>query len=189
MNKTSMWPHAPWHDLSESGIYFVTAATQQHETFFRGRKRLDFLQDTLFDLVDRYRWDLHVWNLFPNHYHLVAASPQDGAESLRSMLRQFHVESAGWVNAEDGVVGRRPIWYQFRETRLTYEKSYLARLKYVNENAVHHGVARRAENYPWSSASWFVNTAPASFVKTVNSFKIDNLSVKDDIVVPRSSFD
>jgi putative transposase len=103
------------------------------------------------------------------------------------MLRQFHVSTTSTLNALDGAVGRN-VWYQFRETQLTYERSYLARLNYVNQNPVKHGVARRAENYPWCSANWFSETAPRSFVKTVESFKTDLLKVRDDIEVPRNAY-
>jgi hypothetical protein len=39
------------------------------------------------------------------------------------------------------------VWYNFRDTRLTYEKSYLARLNYVYQNAVKHGLVPVANQY------------------------------------------
>jgi len=49
------------------------------------------------------------------------------------MLRVLHVKTAEWVNRLDGRPGRQ-VWFNFRETRLTYQRSYLARLNYVHQN-------------------------------------------------------
>ena len=75
------------------------------------------------------------------------------------------------------------MWFNFRDTRLTYSKSYLARLKYTHENAVKHGLVLVANQYPWCSAAWFERTATPAQVKTVYRFKIDQLNVYDDYIV------
>ncbi len=54
------------------------------------------------------------------------------------MLGLLHERTAKWVNKLDRTPGRQ-VWHNFRETRLTYEKSYyLARLNYTHQNAVKH---------------------------------------------------
>ena len=68
----------------------------------------------------------------------------------------------------------------FRETFITHQTSYLARLKYVNENPVRHGLVDVATDYPWSSAAWFEGSAPESFRKSVARFKTDRINVEDD---------
>jgi hypothetical protein len=77
-------------------------------------------------------------------------------ESLWLRLRKLaagvlHAKSAEWVNKVDRAPGRR-VWFNFRETRLTYQKSYLARLNYAHQNAVKHGLVAVANQYPWCSA-------------------------------------
>jgi len=79
----------------------------------------------------------------------------------------------------DGARGRK-VWYNFWETKLTYEKSLLARLNYVHQNAVKHGLVPEANQYPWCSAAWFERTATPAQVKTVYSFKTDRIRVIDD---------
>jgi hypothetical protein len=37
------WPHAPLHQLSQNGTYFVTAGTYLKQHHFRGRERLRVL--------------------------------------------------------------------------------------------------------------------------------------------------
>lgn len=74
----------------------------------------------------------------------------------------------------------RKVWFQYWETRLTFEKSYLARLKYVHNNPVKHGLVRVATEYPWCSAAWFERTADRSFYRTITGLGIDKINVRDD---------
>jgi putative transposase len=83
------------------------------------------------------------------------------------------------LNRREGVKGRK-VWFQFRDLKLTFESSWLARLRYTHENAVHHGLVHDAANYRWCSASWFSSSAPRSFVETVRRVKVDSINVYDD---------
>lgn len=66
-----------------------------------------------------------------------------------------------------------------RDTRLTFENSYLARLKYVHNNLAKHGFGSPL-NYPFCSAHWFETKGDRAFVVTVKSFKIDQLEIDDE---------
>ena len=176
------WPHTPLHQLSEAGTYFVTAGTYLKEHHFRGRQRVRVLHRGLLTVAQDSGWQLEAWAVFSNHYHFVGHSPEDGATSLSHMLGRLHEKTAKWINEQDDASGRQ-VWFNFRDTRLTYSKSYLARLKYTHENAVKHGLVRVANQYPWCSAAWFERTATPAQVKTVYRFKIDQLNVYDDYMV------
>ncbi len=176
------WPHAPSHRLSESGTFIVTAGTYRKEHFFAGDARLKGLHNGLLKYAARYAWQLEAWAVFPNHYHFVAHSPagaKDGASSLRVFLADFHQHGASWVNGLDSTEGRK-VWHNFWETRLTYEKSYLARLNYVHQNAVRHGLVPVASHYRWCSAGWFERTADPAMVRTIYGFKTDRVKVLDE---------
>jgi REP element-mobilizing transposase RayT len=92
------WPHAPTHQLSQRGTYFVTGATYQKAQHFRGADRLRVLQRGLLTVADKFGWQLEAWAVFSNHYHFVAHSPPaaEDAASLDAMLRMLHVKLAGW---------------------------------------------------------------------------------------------
>jgi putative transposase len=139
------WPHAPLHRLCEHGTYLVTAATYQKEHHFRGAERLDYLQASLLAGAEAVGWRLEAWAVFSNHYHFVAhASP--GCRPLADWLAELHRQTSEHVNALDGTPGRKT-WHNYRETELTYETSYMARLNYVHQNAVMHGLVRKASHY------------------------------------------
>ena len=175
------WPHAPLHQLSARGTYFLTAGTYLKEHHFKGSTRLEVLHRGLLQVARDFDWQLEAWAVFSNHYHFVAHSPREGngAESLSQMLGLLHEKTAKWINRLDNTPGRQ-VWHNFWETRLTYRKSYLARLKYVHYNAVKHGLVRVANQYPWCSAAWFERTARPAQVKTIYGFKTDRLKIFDE---------
>ena len=172
------WPRAPLHRLSDHGTYIVTAGTLHKEHWFRGPERLDLLESALLRIMKSNSWLLEAWAVFSNHYHFVA-NAESGAQPLSVVLKQLHGESAREVNVLDRAPGRT-VWHNFWDTELMYEKSYLARLNYVHQNAVKHGLVARACQYRWCSAAWFERTATPAQVKTIYGFKIDRLKVEDE---------
>jgi len=180
------WPHAPTHRLAASGTYFVTAGTYLKQHFFGEPRRLDVLQRGLLTVALEFHWALEAWCVFSNHYHFVAHSPESGGKSLAPMLKKLHSKLAIWVNELDGTPGRK-VWHNYWETRLTYEKSYFARLKYTHNNAVHHGLVPVANQYPWCSAAWFECTASPAQIKTIFGIKIDRIHVMDNFEVKYGS--
>ena len=139
------------------------------------------LQRGLLKVTYDFGWHLEAWAVFSNHYHFIAHSPhgEGGVESLSQMLGLLHEKTAKWIDRLENAVGRK-VWHNFRETRLTYERSYLARLNYVHQNPVRHGLVAVVNQYPWCSASWFERVAKPSQVKTIYGFKTDKLKVPDE---------
>jgi putative transposase len=95
------------------------------------------------------------------------------------MLAVLHTKTSRWVNRLDKTPARQ-VWFNFRDTRLTHHRSYLARLNYVHQNAVKHGLVPVANQYPWCSAAWFERTASAAIVKSIYRFKTDAVRVPDE---------
>ena len=175
------WPHAPTHQLSDRATYFITASTHKKLHHFHGGKRVKVLHRGLLAVTGRYGWRLEAWAVFSNHYHFVAHSPEntDDAFSLGDMLSMLHVKTAEWINKLDNTPGRQ-VWFNFWDTKLTHQRSYLARLNYVHQNAVKHGLVPVACHYPWCSAAWFERTASPAMVKSIYRFKTDQIAVADE---------
>jgi putative transposase len=173
--------HAPAHQLSERGTCFLTASTLHKAHHFRGDDRLRVLHRGLLTVARDFGWQLEAWAVFSNHYHFIAHSPPDvpDASNLPDMLSVLHVKTSGWVNRLDRTPGRQ-VWFNFRETRLTFQRSYLARLNYVHQNPVKHGLVPVASQYPWCSAAWFERESSAAMVKSIYRFKVDRIQVPDD---------
>lgn len=173
------WPHAPPHDCFSPGAYIVTASTYRKHHHLNSRKRLRFFCEHFFQGAEKHGWKLQAWAVLSNHYHFVALSPAEGKQSLATWLADLHRDTAVFLNALDDAPGRK-VWHNYFDTPLTYQKSYLARLNYVQNNPVKHGLVDKATDYDWCSAAWFAKTASPAFQNTVASFKTDSLKIYDD---------
>jgi len=156
----------------------ITSGTLHKAPLFNTPAKLDLFREITLNLVAEYTFSLRAWAFFNNHYHLIIGFG-DARVSHRIFIRRLHRELALRLNEIDRIPSRK-VMYQFWDTELTFEKSYLARLNYVHQNAVHHGLVARASQYPWSSAAWFEEKAPQSFQNAVSSFKIERLNVAHD---------
>ena len=172
------WPHAPVHRLSEPGTFIVTASTLRKEHFFRGEDNLTLLEGKLLALAKQYGLMLEAGAVFSNHYHFVAHT-NGTPNQLRNLITQLHYDTAEAINRQNGVPGRQ-VWFNYWDTQLTFEKSYFARLNYVHQNAVKHGIVRQANKYRWCSAAWLERTATRAQLKTIYGFKIDRVKIDDD---------
>src|SRR4051812_25832292 len=165
------WPHAPVHRLTTHGIYIVTAGTLHKQHLFETAADRTMLENLLLALAQRYCWQLEAWAVFSNHYHFVARGNPSSA-NLRELIQHIHSESARELNRVYSRAGR-VVWHNFWDTRLTYQYAYLARLNYVHQNAVKHGLVRVANGYRWCSARWFERVASPAQVQTIYGFKTD----------------
>ncbi len=174
------WPHASLHQLTDAGVFMVTSGTYQKAGLFRTPERLTFLTHSLTELCQKYSLDLQAWAVFPNHYHFLAQILQP--RNLSRLTRHLHSSTAIWINEQDGTPNRK-VWFQYWESHITFHRSYLARLNYVYQNPVKHGLVRDASAYQWCSAGWFKGKADRAFFKTVLSFPCDKLDIPDDFDV------
>jgi putative transposase len=172
------WPHAPLHRLTPDGTYIVTAGTLHKEHYFAAENRLDYLESTMLKFAREYGWRLEAWAVFSNHYHFIAHATANCTD-LTMMIAHLHQETASWTNSEDDQIGRK-VWFNYWDTRLTFERSYLARLNYVHQNAVKHGLVRVANQYRWCSAAWFERTARPAQIRTIYGFRTDKIKMRDD---------
>jgi putative transposase len=139
------WPHAPVHRLDSDGIYIVTSATLHKEHLFADARKLTLLESGLLSLAKQYQWQFEAWAVFANHYHFVARRGLQSA-SLEKLLTHLHADSARKLNRLAQQIGRK-VWFNFWDTKITNERSYLARLNYVHQNPVRHGLVRMANQY------------------------------------------
>jgi putative transposase len=173
-----MNPHASPHWLFGQGLYMVTAGTYQKLLHLDTPERRDFFLEALFARAAEFGWGLQAWAVLSNHYHFIATSPEDPA-TLKNFLGKLHMTTAKQLNEWDNAPGRK-VWYQFWDSHITFERSYLARLNYVHHNPAHHGATDNASEYRWCSAKWFSEHAPPELVDSVAGCKTDRLEVADD---------
>jgi len=138
----------------------------------------DLIEGLLLTKAKKHGWDLEAWAILSNHYHFVARG-NPGSMNMGEFLKKFHSMSARELNQLDEKP-ERTVWYNFRDTRLTYQHAYLARLNYVHQNAVKHRLVSVASQYRWCSAAWFERVATPAQVQTIYRFDMERVKVEDD---------
>ena len=105
---------------------------------FQSSGRRGLLCETLRRLAAKCTSNLQAWAVF--YYHWVGLSPHDPA-TLRTLVSELDTQTSSAVNEADHTPGRQ-VCFQYWETRLTHQRSYLARLK-SNECGRWHDSASR----------------------------------------------
>jgi REP-associated tyrosine transposase len=179
---TCDWPHAPPHRLQSAGVYFLTARAAERRHLLAADEMKDWFQDKLLELAQEFGWKLEAWAILSNHYHFVGhiASQADDATSLGKMVQKLHSLTTKELNRRENKPGRTRLWQNFRETHLTYQRSYLARLNYVHQNAVHHKLVTVGSDWKWCSAKAFEKAVTPAWFKTITSFKYDAIAAQEE---------
>jgi putative transposase len=146
-------------------MYIVTGAILYNQHILVENSRKEFLLQTLSERTKLLGWILQAWSVLNNHYHFIAQAPQEAA-TLEKLIRQLHSITAIEFNRRDNTPGRQ-VWFNYWDTCLTYERSYLARLHYVHMNPVKHGLVDKAIDYPFCSYKWFVEQGDDELKKQV----------------------
>ncbi|MDB6139004.1 MAG: hypothetical protein JWO94_2076 [Verrucomicrobiaceae bacterium] len=173
------WPHAPPHKLQSAGVYFVTARAFARRHLLVDDEMKDWFQSKLFELTGAFYWKLEAWAVLSNHYHLVVHSPTGNPETLSPMLQKLHSLTTKELNRRDHTPERTRLWQNFRETHLNLQRGYMARLHYVHQNAVHHRLVNVGSDWPWCSAAAVKAAVTPAWLKTIRSFKYDQIAAED----------
>ena len=123
-------------------------------------------------------WNMEAWAILHNHYHFIARSPAS-ATTLPKLIRQLHSITAIELNKWDRTPGRQ-VWFNYWDTCITYERSYLARLHYVLMNPVKHGLVESPIDYPYCSYKWFVKQSDQDLQSLVFDQPIDKVNIFDE---------
>ena len=169
--------HTPPHIFQAESIYMITALTYRKLPHLDSNRKKAWFCETLFMLTRRFNWNLEAWCVLSNHYHIIARSPAD-PNTLSQLIRSLHSKTARFINQVDGKV-KRKVWFNYWDTCLTNEKSYLARLKYVHLNALKHGLVDDPAEYPFCSFGWWMKNSTFKERERILNFPIDRLEVED----------
>lgn len=179
MNETfKAYPHNPPHYFVPNAMYMITGAILHNQHLLQEDRKKEFVLRTLLDRSNLLAWKLEAWAILDNHYHFIAEAPKD-VNSLSKLIRQIHSITAIQLNKWDGAPGRQ-VWFNYWDSCITYEKSYLARMHYVMMNPVKHGLTDNVLDYPYSSYRWFVEKGDDELKKQVFDQPIDQVNVVDN---------
>ena len=138
----------PHRYLAPGAYYHVgTKGNNDAPIFQDDDDRRVFLQ-ILRRVKRHYRWRLHARCLLGNHYHLLVETPLANlSDGMRDLNGQYARAFNERHRRRHHVFGQR-FWSRVIES----EEQYDYTVDYILNNPVHHGFARRLENWRWTSA-------------------------------------
>ena len=120
---------------------------RRERTFFEDGDYALYL-DLLAEASARAQTEIWAYCLMPNHVHIILVpSDEDG---LRRTFADLHRRYTGFVNARARVTGH--LWQGRYGSVVMDEEHLLNAVRYVTLNPVRAKLARRARDWPWSSA-------------------------------------
>jgi len=169
-------PSASWPvHVDPAHLYFITTSAVQRACIFRR----DIIKRVVVDSLNTGRilgqYELFAFVVMPNHVHLVLRCLQDYAvsdvvrefkkASANLILRQYEVEGNQEVLAfcraavKPGQSQQHSVWEDEYQAKNVFSPAFLRqKLDYIHHNPVqpHWRLAERPEEYPWSSARFYL---------------------------------
>ncbi|MHB1361108.1 MAG: transposase [Thermoleophilia bacterium] len=121
---------------------------RRQRTFFNSGDYRAYI-DLLAEWCERFAVEIWAYCLMPNHIHLIAVP--DTTQGLTLTLRETHRRYTLRINRREGWQG---FLWQGRFFSFPMDETHLLlAARYIELNPLRAGLARRPEDYPWSSAA------------------------------------
>jgi len=160
-------------------LYFVTTAAERHVHIFKREAIIRIILDSLHFLRKNMRMELFIFVIMPNHIHFIGRFSKEHTLSdvmrdfkrhtARQIIRQLQVEEhtkelglLQSLNQDDKQVYK--VWEDGYDARDVFSQDFLAqKMEYIHYNPCRPqwNLASRPEEYPWSSARFYVLDKPA----------------------------
>jgi len=179
-NEYKIYEHNPPHLFCPGSKYIITGATYGKKPWLKSDEAKERLLTSIKKGFDHYHWTLEDWVILDNHYHLMGNAPED-ASTLSLMINDIHRFIALWIKknvpeSKDAKI----VMYNYWDTCITYEKSYLARLNYIWYNPMKHGYVEDASDWKFGSYYERIKVEKEEMEELRKKYKWDKVKVKDD---------
>lgn len=145
--------HNPPHLYLDKTIYFITGRTLKGVHYFNTDIKKQILADKLKEVIRRLEFILYAWVILENHYHLLLKT--NLGKDLAKFVNLLHGGSSFELNKFEKIKGRQ-IWFNYWDWCIRNERDFNNHVDYAHYNVVKHGLAKRPEDYRFSSYLRFV---------------------------------
>ncbi len=185
----------------EHAFYHVISRGHRRENIFRNDGDRKKFLNKLSLAAERLQLKIHAYVLMSNHYHLLIETPQS---NIVKAMHDINAGYANWYRTKYRLIGSI---FQGRYKAIIVEKNeYLLVLSaYIHLNPVKAGMAKKPEEYIWSSYGNYIGKSkPPSFLyvaeilakfknksaygQYVNSFLDDEKGIAQEDVYGKNSF-
>ena len=141
--------HSPPHPFREAGSYLITSANFEHRPIMASSERRTQFQEILLDGFQEIRVEIIGWVVLPNHYNVLVNI--ESLELVSNLLKHVHGSTAHEWNLQDGLTGKRKVWYRFLDRMMRNESHLNQPLNYIHLNPLKHKLVDDIYDWPWSS--------------------------------------
>lgn len=169
-------PVHPYFDPDH--LYFVTTSAENHAHLFKRESMIRILLDSLHFLRTDGRMMLFAFVIMPNHIHFIAKFKEE--YTLADMMRDFKRHTARQIirqlqaeNQKETLgllqIFNKDVRQDFKVWEDRYDGRNVFSVKFLEQkmNCIlhnpcqpHWNLAREAEEYPWSSARFYIADKP-----------------------------
>jgi putative transposase len=146
--------HQPPHPFRESGCYLITAANFEHVNIMAEPVRRTSFQEMLLTGFQEIHAEIIGWVILLNHYHILANV--ESLDLVSTLLKRIHGLTSYEWNHQDGLTGKRKVWYRFADRMMRDEFHLNQTLNYIHYNPVKHDLVKDVYDWPWSSLFWYI---------------------------------
>ncbi len=130
-----------------SSAYFVTAVTQGRRNILQSDRMARLFLHTIMHYRDAGKFAFHAFVVMPDHFHILITPP----ESLERAVQLIKGGFSYRARKELGFQGE--VWTsKYHDRRVRDENEFAEIVRYIHQNPVRRGLARMADEYPYSSA-------------------------------------
>ncbi len=133
-----------WYHVMNRGL----ARTR---VFRRRRDYLEFLQ-LLNDAWARWGVEIHAYCLMPNHYHLLARTPEPNLGRVMRHINGLYTQTYNRARNRDGPIFRG----RYKAVLVQAEVYWTWLSRYVHRNPLEAGLVENLDDYSWSSFGNYV---------------------------------
>ena len=155
--------HQPPHPFREKGAYLITAANFEHVPVMSSAGRRTEFQEKILEELQGANVEISGWVILPNHYHILVYA--ETLNSISAVLKQVHGSTSRRWNEEDGLSGKRKVWYHFSDQVIRNEMHFNRALNYIHYNPVKHGYAGDIYGWEWSSLFTYLDEKGSDWLK------------------------
>jgi putative transposase len=94
------------------------------------------------------------WSVLPNHYHVLVKTAD--LKALVAALSRLHGGMSFRWNREENCPGRK-VWHGVSDRAMRSDSHFWATVNYIHHNPVKHGYAVRWYDWPFSSATTYLD--------------------------------
>ena len=150
------WRRPPHFDQGNT-FYHLTGACYEHREWIgHSPERMANFCDGLLNAFQSHPESgiPTAWCVLPNHYHVLVKTVD--LKSLVATLSKLHGRTSFHWNREENCRGRR-VWHGVSDRAMRSDSHFWATTNYIHHNPVKHGYVARWDEWPFSSATAFLD--------------------------------